>query len=79
MSDEFKPLSYNDWLAKNGLSATEDFAGYSKYLVNWYKVQGTPKTNLRADYIQLLKDLNFVFGNEVRDRFLTNINKSLLT
>lgn len=76
MSDEFKPLSYNDWLAKNGLSATEDFAGYSKYLVNWYKVQGTPKTNLRADYIQLLKDLNFVFGNEVRDRFLTNINFS---
>ena len=74
MSDEFKPLSYNDWLAKNGLSATEDFAGYSKYLVNWYRTQQTPKTNLKADYIQLLKDLNFVFGNEKKDRFLSNIN-----
>jgi hypothetical protein len=74
MSDEFKPLSYNDWLAKNGLSATEDFAGYSKYLVDWYKKQQNPNVNLRADYIQLLRDLNFVFGDEKRDRFLSNIN-----
>ena len=74
MNDESKPLSYRDWLASSGLSHTDDYDGYSKYLIKWYDSKKLPQNNIRSEYIQLLKEINFVFNNEKRDRFLGSIN-----
>jgi len=74
MNDESTPLSYRDWLSANGLSHTDDYDSYSKYLVKWYDIKKLPKNNLRNEYIQLLKEINYVFSNEKRDRFLGSIN-----
>ena len=73
MNDESKPLPYRDWLSSSGLSHTDDYDGYSKYLVKWYDSKKLPKNNIRSEYIQLLKEINFVFNNEKRDRFLGSI------
>jgi hypothetical protein len=74
MNDEFKPLSYSEWLAKNGLSATQDYYEYSKYLREWYNSKKIPTSNIRKEYVQLLREINYVFGDEKRDRFLSQIN-----
>ena len=74
MNDELKPLSYDAWLARNGLAATDDFEGYSKYLVNWYKAQGAPRSNIKDDYVQLLKDIKFLFKDEKKDPFIADLN-----
>jgi myo-inositol-1-phosphate synthase len=74
MNDENKPLSYTDWLAKNGLSATDDYYQYSNYLKEWYNQKKLPTSNLRNEYVQLLKEINYVFGDEKRDRFLSQID-----
>jgi hypothetical protein len=74
MNDENKPLSYADWLAKNGLSATDDYYQYSNYLKEWYNQKKLPTSNLRNEYVQLLKEINYVFGDEKRDRFLSQID-----
>jgi hypothetical protein len=74
MLDDIKPLSYTEWIFRNNLSETNGYSGYSKYLVNWYEKQKLQKTSLKQDYIQFLKDINFVFGDEQRDRFLSQID-----
>jgi hypothetical protein len=74
MNDENKPLSYTDWLAKNGLSATNDNYQYANYLREWYRKKQLPTSNLRNEYVQLLKEINYVFGDEQRDRFLSQID-----
>jgi hypothetical protein len=74
MADELKPYSYNEWLSRSGLAATDDINGYSKYLVKWYEDRKSPRSTLRQDYIQLLKDLNFLFQDDARDRFLASID-----
>lgn len=74
MNDDFKPLSYDAWLSRNGLASTDDFENYSSYLVNWYKAQGAPRSNIKDDYIQLLKDIKFLFKDEVKDPFIAGLN-----
>ena len=74
MQDDIKPLSYEAWLKRNGLAASDDFEGYSKYLVNWYKAQNAPRTNLKDEYIQLLKDIKFLFKDDKKDPFIADLN-----
>lgn len=74
MQDDIKPFSYEAWLTRNGLAATDDFEGYSKYLVKWYKAQNAPRSNLKEDYIQLLKDIKFLFKDEKKDPFIADLN-----
>jgi hypothetical protein len=74
MNDELKPLSYDAWLSVNGLAATDNYEGYSKYLVNWYKAQGAPRSNIKDDYVQLLKDIKFLFKDEKKDPFIADLN-----
>ena len=74
MNDDLKPLSYEAWLARNGLAATDNFEGYTKYLVNWYKIQNAPRSNIKEDYVQLLKDIKFLFKDEKKDPFIADLN-----
>ena len=74
MQDNIKPLSYEAWIKRNGLSATDDFDGYSKYLVKWYKSQNLPHSGIKEDYIQLLNDIKFLFKDEKKDPFIAGLN-----
>jgi len=56
-----------------GFSETE----YLIYLKNWYKEKNItlPKTSLvKAEYIQMLKDLNYLFGQVESDPFISDID-----
>lgn len=74
MQDDIKPLSYEAWLSRNGLASTDNFDGYSKYLINWYNTQNAPRSNIKEDYIQLLKDIKFLFKDEKKDPFIADLN-----
>lgn len=73
------PLSYNEWLAKQDtllpvLAKTK----YNEYLTDWFENQylktEESKENLKKDYVQLVKDLSFLFGQNEKDQFLANID-----
>lgn len=73
------PLTYNDWTKyKETLSPNNYNETYSKYLFNWYDARNKTKSNniktLRDDYIQLLKDLSFLFGKDRSQLFLSEID-----
>ena len=71
------PLSYNEWFAhQNSLVPSSLQEAYNAYLTSWYnQTQASQKPlSLKQDYIQLLKDLSFLFGQSEKDRFLNDIN-----
>jgi hypothetical protein len=74
MNDDIKPYSYNEWLAKNSLVAEDAYKAYTGYLIDWYHQHKGQGKSLKNDYIQLLKDLNFLFKDEVKNRFLAEID-----
>lgn len=73
------PLSYNEWLAKQDtLSAALAKIRYNEYLTDWFEEQylkkEEDKENLKKDYVQLVKDLSFLFGQNEKDQFLADID-----
>lgn len=71
------PLTYPSWLKYQGnLNPDKAQIFYANYLKEWYKsntVTGNADS-LKENYIQLLKDLSFLFGTEERDLFLTELD-----
>lgn len=73
------PLSLSQWVAfqNTTINGTSEFL-YSEYLKSWYRNQANVKTekkhSLREEYVQLLKDLNFLFGDVQGDPFLADID-----
>jgi len=73
------PLSYGQW-AQQQESVIQDVTetGYIQYLKNWYKGRdqfiNAPLYNQKQDFIQLLKDLNFLFGQSEESLFLKDID-----
>jgi hypothetical protein len=73
------PYSYTRWLSyQNTLLPEIAQDEYLKYIKNWYfeksKEKGSIKKSIKEDYIQLLKDLKFLFGKSELDNFLSELN-----
>jgi hypothetical protein len=75
------PLSFNEWLALQTKASDKPLNfEYMTYLQSWYR-EDTQKKSLisnsqREEYVQLLKDLNFLFQSEgkVENLFLKDID-----
>lgn len=73
------PLTYPTWL-KYQANLSPDIATnlYVQYLNDWYKnntlLTISDKDAIKRDYIQLLKDLSFLFGKEEKDLFLSQLD-----
>lgn len=77
--DKNKPLSYNDWASyQSNLSHETSDNEYLFYLKKWYfeksKEKDAIKKTIKNDYIQLLKDLSFLFGKDEYDTFLKGLD-----
>ena len=74
------PLSYNDWLKyQDALNPENHEVAYFEYVQSWYSNQSslssTNENTLKQQYIQLLKDLSFLFASsEKANSFLNNID-----
>lgn len=73
-------LSYSDWSKNMGIYADISQVMYLEYLNDWYKnynvVQNISNNHqeIKKQYVQLIKDLNFLFNADERDLFLSDIN-----
>jgi hypothetical protein len=71
------PLTYNEWLSyQDTLIPGTAQRVYTEYLTSWYN-QKQAKQQVKSskeDYIQLVKDLSFLFGKNEKDRFLNEID-----
>jgi hypothetical protein len=77
--DTVSPLNYNNWL-KYQVGINPDIAvfAYTEYLQDWYKNNKSSKTSysdeIKQNYIQLLKDLSFLFETGEQDPFISQID-----
>lgn len=79
MIDTQNPYSYKNWLAIQKIGITEDpQKAYMDYLKNWYlnKTKNflKPKDQIKQEYLQLIKDLSYLFNQQEKDRFLKDID-----
>jgi hypothetical protein len=71
------PLSYKEWLSYQSIKDTETSeSSYNSYLRDWYNKQTTlyQTPSLKENYLQLVKDLSFLFGKKEKDLFLSQID-----
>jgi hypothetical protein len=79
MSDKQNPYSYKIWFSLQENNLTEDPQTlYMEYLKDWYFANNkqliNPKQKIKEEYIQLIKDLSFLFNKDDKDRFLQSID-----
>jgi hypothetical protein len=73
-------LSYPDWSKSLGVYSDNSQAKYLEYLTDWYKSYSLDQKSIdnnnkiKDQYIQLIKDLNFLFNADERDLFLSDID-----
>lgn len=75
------PLTYNQWITtQQSLIPGSEQREYAKYLISWYKNKSQEfsfnQNTVKDNYIQLIKDLSFLFGQAEQDLFLNNIDYS---
>jgi hypothetical protein len=74
------PLTYPNWLKYQSSSIENLQQLYSDYLREWYaenNILFSKNGNLiKENYVQLLKDLNFLFNSEEKDLFLSQLDYS---
>ena len=72
------PLTYTTWLKYQENIIPDTTAElYTEYLHDWYKsntLLSNSSNSLKDNYIQLLKDLSFLFGANEQDEFLANLD-----
>lgn len=74
------PLSYQDWSSRQGVYADVSQQNYLKYLNSWYSINNTTSSqnnnfNVKKDqYVQLIKDLIYLFDPNESDLFLSQID-----
>lgn len=81
MTDKYNPYSYKQWLSLQQEGFSEDPQTlYTKYLKNWYvlntKQTLTNKEKIKDEYLQLIKDISYLFNEEEKNRFLKDIDYS---
>jgi hypothetical protein len=79
MTDKNNPYSYSVWLSLQKVNLVDDTEKlYMDYLKNWYFQKNknviTLKEKTKQEYLQLIKDLSYLFNQEEKDSFLTNID-----
>jgi hypothetical protein len=78
-SDKQNPYSYKIWLSLQENNLTDDPQKlYMDYLKEWYFVNNKnlidPKKKTKDEYLQLIKDLSFLFNKNEKDLFLQSID-----
>lgn len=73
------PYTYKEWAYRQEIDVSdESHPDYMEYLKSWYAkrnlVSTENKKTLKDEYIQLLKDLSFLFGKSEENRFLRDID-----
>lgn len=73
------PYTFKEWANRQSIDVSdESYPSYLDYLKDWYKkrnlISSENKQSLKDEYIQLLKDLSFLFGSSEKNRFLNNID-----
>jgi hypothetical protein len=73
------PLTYTSWLKyQEALKPDSAPELYTEYLHTWYRnnttLNSTNSDAIKQNYIQLLKDLSFLFGTQEKDLFLANLD-----
>ena len=74
------PLSYQDWSNVQGNFVDISQKNYLGYLTSWYNTNNvsafntTVKKTKKEQYIQLIKDLTFLFNADERDLFLSQVD-----
>jgi hypothetical protein len=79
MIDKNNPYSYSVWLSLQKVNLVDDTEKlYMEYLKNWYLLKNKNvivlKEKTKQEYLQLIKDLSYLFNKDEKDKFLTNIN-----
>jgi hypothetical protein len=76
--DYFNPYTYEQWYARNiGIISGQEQQQYENYLKDWYNNRYTPsnvQSDIKEDYIGLLKQLTIVSDKEDYSSILNNIN-----
>jgi hypothetical protein len=73
-------LSYPDWSKSLGVYADNSQKNYLNYLGDWYNQYNKRQKStdnfktIKEQYIQLIKDLNFLFNADERDLFLSDVD-----
>jgi len=74
------PLSYPDWVKNEGFYADLSQKSYLAYLNNWYRLNkriyndDNKTKSTREQYIQLIKDLLYLFDKKELDLFLSDVD-----
>jgi len=79
LPDRDKPLSFQIW--KNNyeiILPEQQFFQYNEYLVNWYKNKNTKqtdtKTQIKINFLNLLKQIQIFFTDEEKENWYTQID-----
>lgn len=74
------PLTFSQWQLQQSYADVHGVSesAYIHYLKNWYKekkqIPVSKKEGIKQEYIQLLKDLNFLFAQNEKDLFIKDID-----
>lgn len=78
VNDVNAPFTFKDWIVRNtGVIPGKEQLQYESYVKQWYKNKSEEiptKTTVKADYINLLKQLTLAFKSEADALWLTDIN-----
>ena len=77
--DKNSPLGYKEWLVHNSNILPDNSSNeYLLYLKHWYfknsKTKKEFSETLRIEYVQLLKDLSFLFSNDEVNLFISQLD-----
>jgi hypothetical protein len=74
-----KPFSFKEWIKYQKIEiADKNYSDYLVYLKNWYadknKISEKNRSEIKYQYIQLLKDLSVLFNEDEKNQFLKNLD-----
>jgi len=74
-----RPLIFKEWYDRNtGFIPGQEYTLYNQYLVEWYKQQDrtttTTKTNIKLNYLSLLRQLQVFFPSKELENWYSKIN-----
>lgn len=76
--DYSTPYSFNEWIrTQDAVEPNSQYEFYLQYIVEWYKNKFTKaKANeiIKTNYVNLLKQLNIVFKDEVNENWFTSLS-----
>jgi len=73
------PYTYKEWVYRQNIDISDtDHPKYVEYLKSWYAnkklIYPETKKTIKDEYVQLLKDLSFLFSESEENRFLRDVD-----